>query len=80
MQLAPDAVDVLDTLRGVAVADDLGIECAQALRLVFRERVLLEERVHLGEERRVRLAILFRIREVGTQPSMPLATPQSQNV
>ena len=41
----PNAVDILDTLRGVAMADYLSVECTQTLRIVSCEHVLLEKRV-----------------------------------
>ncbi len=68
MQLAPDAVDIHDTLRRVVVAQDFGVELAEPLRFILRQGVFQDELVYFGEQAVVRLLVLLRLSEIGTQP------------
>ena len=65
VQLPPYAVDIHDALSGIVMPEDLGVELAEPLRFVFRERVLHDELLDFGEQAVVRLLVLLRLREVG---------------
>ena len=68
VQLTPDAIDVHDALCGVVMPKDLGVELAEPLRFVLRQRVLHDELVDFGEQAVVRLLILLRVGEIRAQP------------
>ena len=63
VQFSADPVNIHDPLSRVIVSDNLGIEFAQVLGLLFCERVARNKRVDLLRERIVRLLIARRKRQ-----------------
>lgn len=67
IQLSPNPVDIQDPLRGVVMAENLGVELAETFCLVFRQRVSVDKHPDLLNELIVRLLVLLRSRKVRAQ-------------
>lgn len=76
-ELATNAVEVLNTLSWVIVAQDLGVELAQTLGFILCKFIASSKALHLLDEVLVRFLVSLSVAQLRGQPSEIRVRPSS---